>query len=54
MDIDKLIVLLKTFGFPAVIAIWFLWKIQVFMDALTVSQTQLVELLRQVIELHNK
>jgi hypothetical protein len=52
MDIDKTIALLKAFGFPAAIAVWFLWKIQVFMDALTVSNTQVVELMRQLVELH--
>lgn len=52
MDIDKAIALLKAFGFPTAVAVWFLWKIQTFMDQLTVSQTQLVELLRQIVELH--
>ena len=52
MDVDKYIFFFKAIGFPAAIAIWFLWKIQVFMDALLVSQTQLVELMRQLVELH--
>lgn len=52
MDPDKYIALLKAFGFPAAIAVWFLWKIQVFMDALLVTQTQSIELLRQLVELH--
>lgn len=52
MDIDKVILFMKAFGFPAAIAVWFLWKIQVFMDALTISNATMVELLRQLIALH--
>ena len=52
MDIDKFVVFFKAVGFPAAVAVWFLWKIQGFMDALTVSQTSMVELLRQLVELH--
>lgn len=52
MDADKVILLLKTVGFPGAIAIWFLWKIQAFLDALTASNVTMVELLRQLVEMH--
>lgn len=52
MDFDKVVVFFKTVGFPTAIAVWFLWKIQVFMDTLTASQATMVELLRQLIAVH--
>jgi hypothetical protein len=52
MDMDKIIIFVKAVGFPVAVSIWFLWKIQVFMDALLVSQTTLIELTRQLIDLH--
>lgn len=52
MDAEKWIVFFKTLGFPTAVALWFMWKVQVFMDALLTSQTQVVELLRQLIEIH--
>ena len=52
MDPDKVLVFFKAVGFPAAVAVWFLWKIQTFMDALLVSQTTMIELLRQLIEVH--
>ena len=52
MELEKIVALIKSLGFPTALAIWFLWKIQVFMDALLVQQTQITELLRQLVELH--
>jgi hypothetical protein len=52
MDVDKVIIFFKAVGFPAGVAIWFLWKIQAFMDAQTVNSAATVELLRQMIDLH--
>ena len=52
MDPEKFLVFFKAVGFPVAVAVWFLWKIQVFMDALLVSQTTVIELLRQLIEVH--
>lgn len=52
MDLDKIIAIIRTLGFPAAIAVWFLWKIQAYMDAMTVSQVQITELLRQLIAMH--
>jgi hypothetical protein len=52
MDPEKFLVFCKAVGFPVAVSIWFLWKIQVFMDALLVSQTTMTELLRQLVELH--
>ena len=52
MEPEKILALVKSFGFPAAITVWFLWKIQGFMDALLISQTTMVELMRQLIELH--
>ena len=52
MDLDKILVFIKTLGFPVAIAVWFLWKIQTFMDALLVGQATQTELLRQLIDLH--
>ena len=52
MDIDKIIVFFKSVGFPAGVAIWFLWKIQSFMEAISTNGSTQTELLRQLIELH--
>jgi hypothetical protein len=52
MDIDKFIVFFKAVGFPAAIAVWFLWKIQAFMEAQMVNSAATVELLRQLISIH--
>jgi len=52
VDPEKFLLFFKTVGFPVAVAIWFLWKIQVFMDALLVTQTTTVELLRQLVALH--
>jgi len=54
MDVEKFIVFFKAVGFPAAIAVWFLWKIQTFMDALVTSSALQVELLRQLLMLHQK
>jgi len=52
MDLERIVLFLKAFGFPTAIAVWFLWKIQVFMDASVVNSTLQVELLRRLIEIH--
>lgn len=52
MDIDKLVVLLKTFGFPAAMAGWLLYMIQTHLTSIVVAQNTIVELLRQLVELH--
>ena len=52
MEFDKILSIVSKLGFPTALAIWFLWKIQAFMDALVVQQTTITELLRQLIELH--
>lgn len=52
MDLDKMIVFLKTLGFPVAIAVWFLWKIQVYMEATAASGVITNELLRQLIAIH--
>ena len=52
MDLDKLVMLISKLGFPAVVALWFMWKIQGFMDAMVTQQTAMIELLRQLISLH--
>jgi len=52
MEMDKIIIFIKAVGFPVAVSIWFLWKIQAFMDALLVVQTLQTELLRQLITLH--
>lgn len=52
MDFDKLIATFKAVGFPTAIAIWFLWKIQGFMEAMVANQAAMVELLRQLVEMH--
>jgi len=54
LDIDKLVIFFKSVGFPAAVAVWFLYKIQVFMDSLLVNSTAQIELLRQILALHNK
>ena len=54
MDFDKIIAALKTFGLPTALAVWFLWKIQSVLDAILVGQTQVTELLRQLVELHRR
>jgi len=52
MDIDKVIIFFKTVGFPVGVAVWFLWKIQSFMEAQAVNSAAMVELMRQLIALH--
>jgi len=52
MDVDKLILLIKTLGFPIVVAIWFLWKFQTFMETQISQQTTMIELLRRLVEIH--
>ena len=52
MDPEKFLVFCKAVGFPVAVSIWFLWKIQAFMDALLVGQALQTELLRQLITLH--
>ena len=52
MNIEALIALISKLGFPIVVAVWFLWKVQEFMESLIVGQTQAIELLRQLVELH--
>ena len=52
MDLDKLTIFVKTLGFPIAVAVWFLWKIQAFMDGISANGVVTNELLRQLIELH--
>lgn len=54
MDYDKLIAIFKAVGFPTAVAIWFLFKIQIFFDTLISQQATLIELLRQLIVMHQK
>ena len=54
IEFDKIAAFLKLVGFPTALAVWFLWKIQSFMDALLVQQTTAIELLRQLVELHRR
>jgi len=54
MEIDKVIALLGKFGFPTFIAVWFLYKIQIFLDALIAQNATVIELLRQLIQMHAK
>jgi len=53
MDIEKFIVFFKAVGFPVGVAVWFLWKIQTFMEAQTANSAAMVELMRQLISLHS-
>ena len=46
MEIDDLIKILQTFGFPVVVALYLLWRIDPFLRAISVSQAQQIELLR--------
>ena len=52
MDFDKLIAIVKSLGFPAAIAIWFLWVIQAFFTTIIAQNAVVIELLRHLIELH--
>ena len=52
MDWDKLTIFIKTLGFPIVVAIWFMWKVQGALEQMVVSQAVTVELLRQLLEVH--
>ena len=52
MDFDKIFGLAGKFGFPSVVAVWLMWKVQAFMDATVVTQAATVELLRQLVALH--
>ena len=52
MDPDKVIIFFKTVGFPVGVAVWFLWKIQTFMEVQAANSASMVELMRQLIALH--
>ena len=52
MDFDKITAFLVKQGPWAVIAGWGLWNIQTYAEKFLVSNTQIVELLRQLVELH--
>lgn len=52
MDFDKITAFVKALGFPVAVAVWFMWKVQAFLDILTVQNATMIELLRQLLELH--
>lgn len=54
MDFDKIAAFVKVLGFPVAIAVWFLWKIQAFLDASVANNSTMIELLRQLVEMHRK
>jgi hypothetical protein len=54
MDLEKLLGLASKFGFPGIVSVWLMWKVQAFMDAMIVNQTATTELLRQLVTLHQR
>ena len=52
MNWEQLGVLLKTFGFPAAVAGWALWRLDWFMSRIVESQDKIVVLLQRLIEMH--
>ena len=54
MDWDRFIAFFKTLGFPATVALWFMWKVQGYLDIQTAQNAQLIELVRQLIEMHRR
>lgn len=52
MNLETFIAFISKLGFPIMVAVWFLWKVQSFMESLIVGQVQAIELLRQLVELH--
>lgn len=54
MDLDKLFAFAGKFGFAGVVAVWFMWKAQAFFDSMTANQATVVELLRQLVALHQR
>ena len=54
MDFDKLAVIFSKIGFPVAVALWFMFKLQAYLDTMTVQQVQMVQLLQQLIELHRR
>ena len=53
MDFDKLSVFFAKVGFPTTIAVWFMWKIQVYLDTLTAQQATIIQMLQRLIDLRH-
>lgn len=54
MDLDKLFAFAGKFGFAGVVAVWFMWKAQAFFDAMAANNATQIELLRQLVQLHQR
>ena len=52
MTVEHLIALLKTFGFPAAVAFWALWRLDWFMTRIVESQDKITLLLQKLVEMH--
>lgn len=52
MDFDKIAAFFKIVGFPAGIALWFMWEFRGFLSTSTAQQATMIELLRQLIAIH--
>ena len=52
MNWDALTLFLKTFGFPVVVAIWALWRLDWFMSRMIESQDKIAILLQELIRIH--
>ena len=50
MDVDTIIKLLQNFGFPVVVAIYLLWRIDPLLRNISIAQAQQLELLRVLTE----
>lgn len=54
MDLEKVLLLVSKYGIVPVSAIWFMFKLQSFMEQQVAQNATSIELLRQLISLHMK
>lgn len=52
MDLEKLLALISKYGLVPVAAIYFMFKLQGFMETQIAQNATVVELLRQLVEAH--
>lgn len=53
MDLEKLLALATKYGLFPIAALYFMFKLQSYMEQQIAQNTTVIELLRQLISLHN-
>lgn len=54
MDVEKLLALAGKYGLVPIGALYFMFKLQAFMETQIAQNASTLELLRQLVELHRK